>query len=71
MISLHFFVRYLHFQTHILFVLPFLILLSKQSLTVRRLSVRKSYKTLEENACRSDSRAARRVFALKQSETRG
>lgn len=54
------------FQNTHLFVLPFLILLSKQSLTVRRLSVRKSYKTLEEKTCRSDSRAARRVFALRQ-----
>lgn len=52
---------------------PFLRLLSRQSRTVRRWPVRKSYRTLEEKACRSDSRAARRVFALeekdKQSET--
>lgn len=35
---------------------------------VRRLSVRKSYSTLEEKACRNDSRAARRVFALRHEE---
>lgn len=52
----------------ICFFLPFLRLLSRQSLTVRRLSVRKSYNTFKEKAWRKDSRPARRVFALKMGQ---
>lgn len=50
------------------FLLPFLRLLSRQSVMVRRLSVRKSYSTREENACRNDSSPPRRVLVLRGTE---
>lgn len=53
---------------HICLLLPFLRLRSRQSLTVMRLSTRKSYSCLEEKARRSDSRAASRVLVLRRTK---